>query len=83
MKLYNQESCPFCELVRDKLDELSLTCEITEVPGPRQLRKEVFEVSGQYLVPVLVDGDIVLDDEDKIVKYLEETYGKNKKERIA
>ena len=83
MKLYNLESCPFCELVRDKLDELSLTCEITEVPGPRQLRKEVFEVSGQYLVPVLVDGDIVLDDEDKIVKYLEETYGKNKKESIA
>ncbi|MHB8482805.1 MAG: glutathione S-transferase N-terminal domain-containing protein [Nitrospiria bacterium] len=83
MKLYNLESCPFCELVRDKLKELNLSCEIEEVPGPRQLRKEVFEVSGQYLVPVLVDGDIILDDEDKIVKYLEKTYGENKKESPA
>ncbi|MDC4225261.1 MAG: glutathione S-transferase N-terminal domain-containing protein [Candidatus Manganitrophus sp.] len=37
--------------------------------------KEVFEVSGQYLVPVLVDGDVVLDDEDEIIAYLEKKYG--------
>ena len=83
MKLYNSESCPFCELVRDKLDELNLSYDRIEVPGPRQLRNEVFEVSGQYLVPVLVDGEIILDDEDKIVKYLEKTYGKNEKESLA
>lgn len=77
MKLYDLDSCPFCELVRDKLEELHLTYEKIPVPSSRNLRTEVFEVSGQYLVPVLVDGDVVLDDEEKIIQYLEKTYGKN------
>jgi glutathione S-transferase len=32
-------------------------------------------VSGQSSVPVLVDGDTVLDDDDVIIPYLERTYG--------
>jgi glutathione S-transferase len=31
-------------------------------------------VSGQTSVPVLVDGDTVLDDDDTIIPYLEERY---------
>jgi glutathione S-transferase len=31
------------------------------------------------LVPVLVDGDVVLDDEDKIIEYLDSKYGENKR----
>jgi len=77
MKLYDLDSCPFCELVRDKLEELNLSYEKISVPSSRNLRTEVFEVSGQYLVPVLVDGTVILDDEEKIVQYLEKTYGKN------
>jgi glutathione S-transferase len=76
MKLYDLESCPFCELVRDKLEELQLPYEKIPVPSSRNLRKEVFDVSGQYLVPVLVDGEIVLDDEEKIIRYLDDQYGK-------
>lgn len=75
MKLYNLESCPYCKMVRDKLDQLGLEYETVEVPSYRGSRKEVFEVSGQYLVPVLVDGDRVLDDEDEIIAYLNEKYG--------
>lgn len=78
MKLYNLESCPFCELVRDKLEELNLPFEKIEVPAARQDRKEVYDASGQYLVPVLIDGQVMLDDEDKIVQYLDSTYGKKK-----
>jgi glutaredoxin 3 len=38
------------------------------------LRKEVHEVSGQTSVPVLVDGDVVLDDEYDIIDHLKKTY---------
>ena len=65
-------------MVRNKLDALGLEYEKIDVPGWRGLRKEVFEVSGQYLVPVLVDGEEVLDDEEKILLYLEKKYGSNK-----
>ncbi len=75
MKLYDLDSCPYCMMVRDKLSELGLEYEKIAVPSYRPNRKEVFEVSGQYLVPVLVDGDVVLDDEDEIIAYLDKKYG--------
>lgn len=74
MKLYDLPGCPFCKMVRDRLDELGLKYERIEVPPMRSARKEVFEVSGQYTVPVLVDGEVVLDDEKKILLYLDEKY---------
>jgi len=75
MTLYNLGPCPYCRMVRDKLKTLGLEYEIIDVPGRHQDRKEVFAVSGQYLVPVLLDGDIMLDDEEKILSYLEARYG--------
>jgi len=80
MKLYHLESCPFCILVSRKLDELGLKYEKIDVPAPRHLRTEVIKVSGQPLVPVLVDGNVVLDDENKIIEYLESKYDR-KQER--
>jgi glutathione S-transferase len=77
MKLYNLESCPYCLMVQRKLDELGLEYEKIDVPYPYDRRTEVIAVSGQPLVPVLVDGDTVLDDENKIIDYLQSTYGKN------
>jgi len=65
-------------MVTEKLDALGLRYEKIEVPGWRGARKEVFEVSGQYTVPVLVDGDQVFDDEETILPYLEEKYGREK-----
>ena len=76
MKLYNLESCPYCTMVRDKCEELGVTYEKINVPANRPDRKEVFEVSKQWTVPVMVDGDVMLDDEEKILPYLEEKYGK-------
>ena len=76
MKLYNLETCPYCKMVRDKLDQLGLEYEKVDVPPNRMERHEVFEVSKQWTVPVMVDGDVMLDDEEKILPYLEEKYGK-------
>ena len=37
-------------------------------------RTPVIEISGQELVPVLVDGDLVLSDSPAILEYLEERF---------
>jgi glutathione S-transferase len=62
-------------MVRDRLEELNLTYEKVAVPRDRSQRQEVFDVSGQWTVPVLVDGDVMLDDEEKILPYLDQKYG--------
>jgi len=74
LKLYNLNACPYCIMVRNRLDALGLNYETIDVPPWLGQRKEVFEVSGQYTVPVLVDDDAVFDDEDKIIAHLNRTY---------
>jgi glutathione S-transferase len=37
-------------------------------------RSKVIEVSGQELVPVIVDGDLVVNDSQAILRFLEERY---------
>jgi glutaredoxin 3 len=74
--LYNADWCWYCRRVRDKLDELGLAYEVVEVPVRHSERTDVIRVSGQASVPVLVDGDTVLDDDDVIIPYLERTYAK-------
>jgi glutathione S-transferase len=63
-------------MVRDRLSALGLPYETQEVPPAHADRHAVRAVSGQSYVPVLVDGDIVLDDENDILAYLDKTYGK-------
>jgi glutathione S-transferase len=58
-------------VVRRKLAELGLAYEDVTVPDFRPLRKQVFEVSGQYYVPVLKDGDLVLTETDQILAHLD------------
>jgi len=57
--------------VRQKLAELRLSYKDVVVPDLRPQRKEVFAVSGQYYVPVLQDGDVVLSETDAILTHLE------------
>jgi len=77
IKLYNLDHCPYCRNVRQKLDELGLEYELIQVPKVREERNEVLDVSGQLFVPVLIDGNVmIVDDDDKAIIYLQETYGK-------
>jgi glutathione S-transferase len=62
--------------VRAKLTDLLLDYKIVNVPQSHALRGIVKEVSGQTSIPVMVDGDVVLDDDDDIIPYLEKKYGK-------
>jgi glutathione S-transferase len=74
--LYQAEWCPYCARVRSKLTDLLLDHKVVNVPRAHPERGEVQQVSGQTGIPVLVDGDVVLDDDDDIIPYLEKTYGK-------
>jgi glutathione S-transferase len=53
---------------------LELAYEAVIVPDSRRLRTQVYEVSGQYYVPVLKDGDLVLTETADILVYLDERY---------
>ena len=77
MKLYNIHGCGYCAMVRDAMAQMGLEYEKVDVPWSHPERKEVYEVSGQTTVPVLVDGDTVLADEYEIIDYLKKTYPVN------
>lgn len=68
--LYNLETCPECRSIREKLGELELTYVCANASPVREKRRQVFEASGQYSVPVLVDGSTVLTSADNILEYL-------------
>lgn len=71
MTFYHVHWCPECAVVREKLDELGLSYDEVLVPDLHPLRKQVYEVSGQYYVPVIKDGDTVLTETRQILEYLE------------
>ncbi|QFU81167.1 glutaredoxin family protein [Natronorubrum aibiense] len=78
--LYDLPGCPFCGMVRSKLDELDLEYDTIEVPRAHSERTEVEAVSGQTGVPVITDekqGIEGMPESSDIVAYLEETYGEN------
>ncbi len=74
--LYQFESCPFCEKVRNKLAELNLDYEKVNVPNDREdsLRKELFEKSGVATIPVIKIDDKFIGDSGEIISYLEENF---------
>lgn len=78
MKLYQVEWCPYCARVRSKMTELCLTYINVNVPRDKAKRTELVEIAGKPGVPTLVteDGRVIADDDDEIIAYLEERYGK-------
>lgn len=78
IELYDLSGCPYCAKVRRALDDLDLAYETRSVSGTRRAREEVYEVSGQYGVPVLVDPDNGIEgmaESEDIVAYLYREYG--------
>jgi mycoredoxin len=74
LTLFHVDWCPDCLVVRQKLADLGLAYDAVVVPDSRRTRTQVYEVSGQYYVPVLKDGDLVLTETADIVAYLDERY---------
>jgi glutathione S-transferase len=76
LTLYNNEFCMECRVVREKLAELQLSYYCINVNPIKTNRHNVFKLTGQYLVPVLVDGEKLLTASDNILEYLVIHYGK-------
>jgi glutathione S-transferase len=62
-------------VVRHKLADLGLDYEGILVPDIRSMRKQVHDVSGQYYVPVLKDGNLILTETADMLAYLDKQYG--------
>ena len=77
MKLYNIDGCGYCAMVRNVLTHMDINYEKIDVSWSHPERKEVYEISGQTTVPVLVDGDTILSDEYELIDYLKKTYPVN------
>lgn len=73
LRLLHFDACPFSEKVRLSLERMGLRYD-GEVIDPDD-RRRVEEVSGQRLVPVLCDGDRVIPDSTRILRYLIARYG--------
>ena len=78
LTLYHVDWCPECQLVRDKLADLAVPYEAIVVPDIRPMRAQVYEVSGQYYVPVLKDGETVLSETREILAHLDTHYAKTR-----
>ena len=73
MELYQFKHSPFCDKVRLVLAAKGLEVKVVEVvPGLGQL--ELFRLSGQRQVPVLVDGAEVIADSTDIALHLEKRH---------
>jgi len=78
IELYDLHGCPYCAKVRRALDDLDLAYETRSASGTRRNREGVYEVSGRYGVPVLVDesnGVEGMAESDDIFAYLYRQYG--------
>jgi glutathione S-transferase len=73
--LYDAAGCWKCEDVREVLDRLALPYETIEVRGNPAARERLIALTGDRYVPVLVDGDLVVWDRRRIMRYLVDTYG--------
>ena len=81
--LLQLERCPWCAAARQGLANVDQDYQVVEVPRDRDERHLVRALSGQPLVPVIVDGDTVVWDSRRIVRYLYETYGGSDRSRSA
>lgn len=77
--LYHLENCPYCSLVRRKLDLLQLSYRVITV---NQDRSEVERLSGQKGVPMLLDGDKAVSGSGEIITHLDQAYGDGKNQPL-
>jgi glutathione S-transferase len=68
--------CP-CGAVARRLKKLGVEYRTERVRRRRSSRPEILELTGLPYVPVLVDGDEVVNDSRRICQYLDWKYGED------
>ena len=76
IKLYQREACAACARVRRLLESQNISYQAIPVPKVGTERAEVLALAGTTSpeVPVLVDGDTVIQGSDKIEAHLRERH---------
>ena len=66
--------CPYCQKVRDFLDENGIEYEKINVPNSRDdpIRQDLLDKSGVGTVPVMKVGEDYIGDSSAIIAYLQE-----------
>ena len=69
------DTCMFCHKVKDRLDELDIDYNKVIVPTNHSERDVVKRVSGQRVVPVLVDDEhgVTMPESENILDYIDKT----------
>jgi len=77
LELYQFESCPYCQKVRNKLEELDLSYVSHPSRQGSKKREYLKKLVTEVQFPLLVDTDknVVLIESDGICEYLEKNYG--------
>jgi glutathione S-transferase len=74
--------CP-CGAAARRLKKLGLEYRTERVERRRKSRPEIIELTKQPYVPVLVDGDEVINDSRRILQYLDWRYGEDRPETAS
>ncbi|EKE03134.1 MAG: hypothetical protein ACD_20C00251G0005 [uncultured bacterium] len=77
LEVYQFEQCPYCKKVREKLTELNLDYIYRNVQTGTRKRGILITLGGKDQVPFLVDQDkeVYMYESEKIIEYLDKTYG--------
>ena len=72
LELHQREACPFCTKVRRALERHNIRYVAVPVPKLGSERSETTALPGvtSAEVPVLVDGDTVIQGSDAILEYI-------------
>ena len=70
--LFRLGGCPYCKKAEEALDAKGVEYEKVEVPGPKEERTVLKQLSGQDTVPVLVDVIGSKSQDDDIIEWLED-----------
>jgi mycoredoxin len=72
-----------CGVVARRLKRSGIPFSEVRVPFLKRQRPEVFELTGQRWVPVLINGEDVVHDSHRILEYLDYLDGKREDEKAA
>jgi glutaredoxin 3 len=76
LTLYYKPTCPFCQKVLAKAEELGVTFNLKDISANEATAAELVEKGGQRMVPYLVDEQkgVSMYESGDIVAYLDEHY---------
>jgi len=83
LQLFNNEFCPECREVREKMGQLQLSYYCINVDPVKSQRHNVIELTGQNVVPVLVDDDQIFVLKEAVLAHLAQKFGDNPTEPAA